>query len=213
MAGFRRVPGGVSARFSLAQAKIIRDLVSQVAELIAGPGAMPAAGSGPGSSGPATSSPDSWTGGDPEGREAGAGEPFTLEELDAALGVDGPSQPPDDPVLARLFPDAYAGDVASAGEFRRYTEPELRSGKVEGARILLATLPSEGGKVRLSGPDAEIWLRVLNDVRLALGVRLGITEDYGHELSGSSDDSPWRAYLQVYDWLTFLQDSLVQALW
>ena len=37
-------------------------------------------------------------------------------------------------------------------------------------------MPARGGRVRLSPPDAQAWLRALNDVRLALGVRLGVTD-------------------------------------
>jgi hypothetical protein len=66
--------------------------------------------------------------------------------------------------------------------------------------------------VRLSAGDAEAWLRSLNDVRLALGVVLGITEDYEHGFSELDSDDPREAYLHVYDWLTFLQETLVRAL-
>src|SRR5439155_4943187 len=113
---------------------------------------------------------------------AGRGEPdLSPADLAAMLGATGPTSPPQDPVLARLLPDAYGDDPEAAGEFRKYTEQGLRSGKVAAARTVLATLPSEGGRVRLSAGDAEAWLRSLNDVRLALGVVLGITDDYGHE--------------------------------
>jgi len=115
-------------------------------------------------------------------------------------------------VLARLLPDAYGDDAEAAGEFRRYTEQGLRSGKVAAARTVLGTLPSSGGRVRLSAGDAEAWLRSLNDVRLALGVLLGITEDYESELGDVDRADPRSAYLQVYDWLTYLQETLVRAL-
>ncbi len=189
MAGFRRTPRGVSARFTSAQAGIVRNLVGQVAELVGGPGAA----EGPPEAGP----------------EADGGLP---PDVAAILGSDGPAVPPDDPVLARLFPDAYGEDPEAAGEFRRYTEQGLRSGKVAAARTVLATLPSDGGRVRLSAGDAEAWLRSLNDVRLALGVVLGITEDYEREFTGLDPEDPRQAYLHVYDFLTFLQETLVRAL-
>lgn len=206
MAGFRRTPGGVSARFTPAQASIVRTLVGQMAELIAGPGA---------DSGPAGTGPVGGSGAVPgAGDMAGTQDPFGPDELAALLGdEDGPAGPPDDPVLARLFPDAYREDPGAAGDFRRYTERGLRSGKVAAARTVLATLPGRGGRVRLTLENGEVWLRALNDVRLALGVRLGITENYEHELGGLSSDDPRAAYLQVYDWLTFMQESLVRALW
>ena len=131
----------------------------------------------------------------------------------ALLGHPGPDTPPDDPVLARLLPDAYRDDTEAAGEFRRFTEQDLRSGKAAAARTVLDTLPEEGGKVELSEQDAQVWLRALNDVRLALGVRLEITEDTAQRSQDLDPADPRSAYLWVYDWLTYLQETLVRALW
>jgi len=194
MAGFRRTTRGVAARFTSGQAGIIRNLAAQVAELVGGPGAADPP---------------------PEGGPAEPGEPAGEDlplDVSAILAMDGPAAPPEDPVLARLFPDAYGDDPEAAGEFRRYTEQGLRSGKVAAAQTVLATLPSDGGRVRLSAGDAEAWLRSLNDVRLALGVVLGITEDYDHEFNEVDPEDPRGAYMHVYDWLTFLQETLVRAL-
>ena len=198
---FRRSRGRVSARFTAAQAVILRNLVSQVAELMgtaADPGAAdPAAPGSPAGQGP-----------------AGPGEPaLSIEELAAAIGATGPTSPPEDPVLARLLPDAYRDDPEAAGEFRRYTEQGLRSGKVAAAQTVLDTLPAGGGHVRLGPEDAQAWLRALNDVRLAIGTVLGITEDYEDEMEAASWADPRSAYLEVYHWLGYLQDSLVRALW
>ena len=194
MAGFRRTARGVSARFTAGQAGILRNLAAQMAELVGGPGSAEAP---------------------PAGSPEGAGEAADgdlLLDLAAILATDGPSAPPEDPVLARLLPDAYGDDPEAAGEFRRYTEHGLRSGKVAAARTVLATLPAAGGRVRLSAGDAEAWLRSLNDVRLALGVVLGITEDYEREFGELDPGDPREAYLHVYDFLTFLQETLVRAL-
>jgi hypothetical protein len=191
-AGFRRTRNGVSARFSAAQAVIVRNLVSQVAELVGGDALeQPGTGSGP----PAATS-------DPA--ELAGVEPFEL---------GGPVTAPDDPVLARLLPDGYRDDPVAAGEFRQYTEPDLRAGKVAAARTVLSTLPASGGRVRLAGEDAQDWLRALNDVRLAIGTVLGVTEDDPGELPGAAPADPRSAYLDVYHWLGYLQDSLVRALW
>jgi hypothetical protein len=196
MAGFRRTSQGVSARFTPAQAGIVRNLVGQIADLVGGPGTAAAPPADPGPAGPTD-----------------AAEGAFPEDLLSMLDSGGPSSPPDDPVLARLFPDAYGDEEPdAAGDFRRYTEPGLRSGKVAAARTVLTTLPEAGGRVRLSAGDAEAWLRALNDVRLALGVILGITEDYERELADVTGSDPRSAYLQVYDWLTFLQETLVRSL-
>jgi Domain of unknown function (DUF2017) len=209
---FRRSRGKVSARFSASQAVILRNLVSQVAELMGGAAAHPgAADSGmadAGAAGPGTAGPEAGHG------PAGRGEPdLSPADLAAMLGATGPTSPPQDPVLARLLPDAYRDDPEAAGEFRRYTEQDLRSGKVAAAQTVLATLPAEGGQVRLGPEDAQAWLRALNDVRLAIGTVLGITEDYEDELEAASWADPRSAYLEVYHWLGYLQDSLVRALW
>jgi Domain of unknown function (DUF2017) len=194
MAGFRRTPRGVSARFTAGQAGILRNLVAQVADLVGGPGSAEA---------PPAGGPEG------AGETADGGLPM---DIAAILAMDGPPAPPEDPVLARLLPDAYGDDPEAAGEFRRYTETGLRSGKVAAARTVLATLPAAGGRVRLSAGDAEAWLRSLNDVRLALGVVLGITDDYEHEFSHLDPEDPREAYLHVYDFLTYLQETLVRAL-
>ena len=119
---------------------------------------------------------------------------------------------PDDPILARLLPDAYADDAEASGEFRRYTEIGLRSGKVAAAQTVLDTLPASGGRVRLSGDDARAWLRALNDVRLSLGVILGVTDDFDDTVAALGADDPRAAYIGVYQWLAYLQESLVGAL-
>jgi Domain of unknown function (DUF2017) len=196
---FRRTRGRVSARFTASQAVILRNLVSQVAELMGDAVADPAA------TDPAATDP----GVGPPGRGE---QPLSEGDLDAMLGFTGPASPPDDPVLARLLPDAYRDDPDAAGEFRRYTEQGLRSGKVAAAQTVLATLPAEGGQVRLEPEDAQAWLRALNDVRLAIGTVLGITEDYEDELQQASWADPRSAYLEVYHWLGYVQDSLVRAL-
>ncbi len=193
MAGFRaRRKGGVTASFAASQAGIIRALVSQVEELVGDPAdPADAAGAGPEPGGP--------------------GGP--LDDVAALLGRPGPDTPPDDPVLARLLPDAYRDDTEAAGEFRRFTEQDLRSGKVAAARTVLDTLPAAGGRVELSEQDARAWLRALNDVRLALGVRLDITDDTAQRSQDLDPGDPRSAYQWVYHRLTYLQETLVHALW
>jgi len=114
--------------------------------------------------------------------------------------------------MARLLPDAYRDDPDASGEFRRYTEQGLRSGKTAAARTVLATLPPGGGRIRLSEPEAQAWLRALNDVRLALGVHLEVTDDFDEQVAEIEPDDPRSPYIDVYQWLAFLQESLVRAL-
>jgi hypothetical protein len=205
MAGFRATSGGATARFGTAQATIIRDLVGQIAELISDDGQGGSASAGP-QAGPA-------------GAGTGVGEqgwpddgPVGPEDLAAMMGLTDNAKLPEDPVLARLLPDAYNEDPEASEEFRRYTEQGLRSGKVAAARTVLATLPPGGGRVRLSEAEAQAWLRALNDVRLALGVRLEVTDDFDERVEDIGPDDPRSAYIEVYQWLAFLQETLVRAL-
>jgi hypothetical protein len=73
---------------------------------------------------------------------------------------------------------------------------------------VLATLPADGGKIELTPEQADAWLAALNDVRLALGTALDVSEDMPDELP---PDDPRAAHLGVYHWLTFVQDALVQT--
>ncbi|GAA4231413.1 DUF2017 domain-containing protein [Actinomadura meridiana] len=128
----------------------------------------------------------------------------------ASLGIAENATMPDDPVLARLFPDAYRDDGEAAEEFRRYTEMGLRGGKREAAETVLASL---GSDVVLDDKQAQAWLRALNDVRLALGTRLDITEEWYEEAEKMSAADPRAPMFAAYDWLTALQESLVRVLW
>jgi hypothetical protein len=193
LAGFRTARGGATARFAASQATIIRSLVSQVAELVGGEQLDAGAGDTPRES-PRETADD------------------LAVELGIQLGITENAELPDDPILARLLPDVYADDPEAAAEFRRYTELGLRSGKVAAAQTVLATLPAGGGRVQLSEDDARAWLRALNDVRLSLGVVLGVTDDFDDEVQNLSQDDPRAAYIGVYQWLAFLQESLVDAL-
>ena len=129
----------------------------------------------------------------------------------AELGISENSEAPADPVLARLFPDGYRDDVEAAGEFRRYTESALRDGKREAAEMVLASVRSPGD-ITLDQGQAKAWLRALNDVRLALGTRLEITEESYERMDEPDPDDPRFAMFSMYDWLTFLQESLVRAM-
>jgi hypothetical protein len=140
------------------------------------------------------------------------GQPDDLLAWDAELTQQDQPQTPDDPVLARLLPDGYRDDPDAAGEFRKYTESSLRSAKQQAAQEMLDTLPEAGGRIQLTHDQAHAWLKALNDVRLALGVRLNVTEEFEQQWGRlRADDPQWAAY-EVYAWLGAVQESLVQAL-
>jgi hypothetical protein len=195
----RRRRGGLLATFEPGEAQVIASLTSQVVELLR----------------------------DRNGESASDPDPLAGE-----LGLAaGPSLPPDDPVLQRLLPDAYRGDADEAAEFRRFTERSLTSAKVANAEAVLASLHDAGlgdldpdtdpGSDTASmesievelGPDAvQAWLRTLTDIRLSLAVRLGIEDDEDAMLLHQSDDEAVVAMTELYDWLGYVQETLVQAL-
>ena len=59
---------------------------------------------------------------------------------------------------------------------------------------------------------ALAWLGALNDLRLTLGTRLEVREDSHDDLLQLASDDPRRSLYLVYDWLTYHQEKLVQAL-
>ncbi|MFC9885553.1 DUF2017 domain-containing protein [Streptomyces pilosus] len=194
---FEPLPGGGAAvALDDVEISIIRSLAVQMMELI-----------GPGTAGEAS------------------GDPL------ADLFADGPSEPPSDPVLRRLFPDAY-GDPegtpqpaeaeeqrAYSAEFRRYTENDLRAGKRDNALAVIRSLDAlspagrDGAVLKLSPDASRQWLGALNDLRLAIGSRLEISdEDDSDLLFHLPDEDPRKPMVMAYLWLGGLQETLVSTL-
>lgn len=143
------------------------------------------------------------------------------DPLAELLDFSGPTTAPEDPVLARLFPTAYPGDDEAAGEFRRYTENDLRNGKAASAARVIDTLEEAGLPqqpedglfidVELDRAEAIGWMRTFTDLRLAIATRLGVEdgdEDYWQSLP---DDDPRTQVHDIYDWVGYLQETLVAA--
>lgn len=185
--------GGVAGRLSAEEARLLRALVDPVVELL-DDGRKPA----------------------PEQPGKPDAEADVFAELERMFSEDeddrAPKQVPEDPVLARLLPDAYADDPEAAGEFRKYTESSLREAKKYFAQVMLDTLPEDGGKFRLTGDQARDWMRAINDIRLMFGVRLNVSEDFEEQLAALPADDPSVPVFEVYGWLGAVQESLVQAL-
>ena len=135
------------------------------------------------------------------------------DPLAAMVGIGTATTAPEDPALARLFPDGYTDDDAASADFRRYTQVGLRDARRARIATALATLEVSGhGRTVLDAEAAQAWLGVLNDLRLVLGERLAVTEDLGGMLAAMAPGDPRRAALGVYDWLGWVQDTLVRAL-
>lgn len=153
------------------------------------------------------------------------------DELAEFTGMrSGHQAPPDSAALARLLPDfrrpgstseadSGAGGgrqrlVAENSAMRMLHEPEIIDSKLADAEVVLGTLPSRGGSVSLTSEQADSWLGCLNDLRLGLGAMIAESAPDGQgEIPEHLVPSDPRApHLEVYHWLTFMQDSLCTAL-
>ena len=142
------------------------------------------------------------------------------DELEEITGMrTGHSQPPPDDTMKRLLPDFYrsqsdhpagSGTVESLNNaLRSLHEPEIIDAKRQAAQRLLETVPRNGGKFELTEDDAHAWAAAVNDVRLALGTMLGIGPNGPDQLP---PEHPMAGHLDVYQWLTVLQEYLVLGL-
>ena len=122
----------------------------------------------------------------------------------------------DEPVNQRLFPPAYldVADIEHDAEFHRLMHDDLVTEKLANLDLVTDTLARGSTSVRrwtveLTDEEATAWLGVLNDLRLALGVRLDITEDF----DGDVDDTDPRApALRLLSYLGWLEEQLLEAL-
>ena len=192
MSGFTRHRRSqrVIANFTGFEADLLRSLASQLVELLRNEAAVPRDDQDP---------------------------------FEAMMDFSGPTSEPDDPVLARLFPTAYSEDEEAASEFRRFTEGTLRDGKARAAITIIDALEEAGLPpqltedgliidVELDPPSAEIWMRSFTDLRLALATRLGVEEGDEEYWLALSDDDPRSQAHDIYEWVGYLQETLVQSL-
>jgi len=132
-------------------------------------------------------------------------------------GDDAPAAPRD-PALERLLPSAHREDPELAAEFRRLTEYGLRERKAANLATAISALQDpDGDNVRLDQEQAQAMVVALTDVRLLLGERLGLrtdedADDLQNRLEAASQDDPQLYLVAYYDFLTWLQESLIQAL-
>ena len=112
----------------------------------------------------------------------------------------------DDAAVDRLFPVAYPTDEDRQTEYRLLVHDELLSSHLGALAVLEETADAD----RLDEDQLTAWMRAVNDVRLVLGTRLEITED-GDERPTAPDDPRTPAFA-VYDYLTYLQGEIIDAL-
>jgi len=184
-----RRSGAVIATFSGFEADLLRSLASQIVELLHHEAAVP----------------------------------DDRDPLEVLMDFSGPTTASEDPVLARLFPTAYVEDEEAAAEFRRFTEGTLREGKARAAGTIIDTLEEAGLPdeldedgltidVEMDEATAQTWMRSFTDIRLALATRLGVEdgdEEYWYSLP---DDDPRAQAHDIYEWVGWLQETLIGAL-
>jgi Domain of unknown function (DUF2017) len=162
----------------------------------------------------------------PRVRRLGDGVEVVLDDAEAALlgGMADQLRPlltgegPDaelDPVRERLFPRAYLHHTEDDAEvdWQDAVHNDLVRERLEALDALTRTVGDAGKRrsrrvVRLSAEDAERWLTALNDARLALGTRLGVTEELDYDAVPHEE----RGAYEVYGWLTYLQGEMIEAL-
>ena len=185
MKGSRR-GDGTRLKLTSEEVMILTSMVEQVAGLLEGDATPP-------SSGPSD-------------------DPFALWQAELA---PPPDLDRDDPVIARLFPDAYPHDEHASDEFRRLTQARQRQTRLTNAGTVLAGLRAcHGGQQAVVVPEADLaaWLTTLTSVRLSLAVRLEIDTEADRERVEAlpESDPRWFAY-RVYEWIAYIQETLLAS--
>ena len=205
--GFKKRHGAYVAKLDAVERGLVVGLMEQVRELV-----EPA---------PVPEPSESAAGGDEFDRIVaglgGIGMGISLaadDQVQLAGGVPAPR----DPALDRIFPTANREDDQIAAEFRQLTEQGLRTRKAANLDTAIAALAHlEDQKVTLDQAQAVALVIALTDVRLVLGERLGLKQDedlelIGEQVSSLEEDDPAVYALAVYDFLTWLQETLAHAL-
>ena len=149
------------------------------------------------------------------GEEAPVGDEASLwARLEADLAVE----PPADPAVARLLPDASRDDPELAQSFRRLTEQDLRERKRDSLGLAAGALRRRAPVV-LDDSEAQALLKGLTDVRLVLAERLGIATDEDAEFlhaalaaGAGQGQQEWAKAAELYEVVTYLQEELVHTL-
>lgn len=131
-----------------------------------------------------------------------------------------------DPAVMRLFPAASLGDPELEKEIRALTHGEVSAAKLRSLNLVTAALRARNPQIVVQPEAVADWLRALNDVRLVLSERLGISDDadaerfYQMALEATQSDAPAEtcedeqtlAMASLYAGLSWWQGSLLEAL-
>jgi hypothetical protein len=119
-----------------------------------------------------------------------------LDDLERRL--DAP-----DATTVRLFPPAYPDDDEAEADYRSMAHADLVDGRLARAQVVRDTLEA----TELTADETEAWLGVLNDLRLAYGTELAVTQDEGVP----DDDDPRHDPYIRYLYLGWLQEQFIQV--
>jgi Domain of unknown function (DUF2017) len=111
-----------------------------------------------------------------------------------------------DPSTVRLFPPAYPEDAERQAEYERLVREDLLAQRLQALGVVEETLDAR----RLSADQVAAWLGALNDIRLVMGVQLGIERDGDGE--DVDDEDPRAPMFALYHYLGWLVSQAVDAL-
>lgn len=145
--------------------------------------------------------------------------------IDIALDLRAIIETPalgEDPVRERLFPRAYLDPTEETAEmtWAAFAHPELLESRVATLIAMIASIERlvpappdrDAGQLQmviLSPEETESWLKGLNDLRLALGTKLEISD----EQTKVDSVDPHAQLREIYDWLTALQQDLLEQVY
>ena len=127
------------------------------------------------------------------------------EQLGSMRSLLLAESPASDAGVARLFPPAYPDDLLENLDYERTAGNGLLAERLAGLDDAEAALADQ----RVTEARLLALLRSINDLRLVYGVRLDVREETGR---GDLEDPEDRAAYDVYVWLGWLMEQIVQAL-
>ena len=114
--------------------------------------------------------------------------------------------PATDPAVARLFPPAYPDDLLQNLDYERTAGNDLLAHRLAALDTVAATIDASS----LTEEQLLAWLGTLNDVRIVLGTRLGVTEETTEE-DFAGDEASSQSY-SLYVYLTWLVGWIIGVL-
>ena len=123
-----------------------------------------------------------------------------LRSLLVGVGAEGDVPDP----LRRLFPTAHPDDPDAEADYRTLMRDQLLAARLDALDAVEETLDAE----QLADDEVDLWMGVVNDLRLTIGTSLDVGEDDDADIDPDDPDAPARF---AYDYLTGLLAELVDA--